>query len=100
MPIPDRATMNAASEAWVQLRASLEESLNNLEKEIDDAGQVQNACTDEWCKAVEHALDDYANFLFALHEPRWVSDEESRKIKDLKKRVHDLYAQYKNTSGR
>jgi hypothetical protein len=82
--------------SWRQFRASLEESLDNLEKEIKDAADVQHVCTDEWCEAVEHAIDDFSNFLFSIHEPRWLPAEESKKIKVLRRRVHDLYAEYKS----
>jgi hypothetical protein len=95
MPVPNEELMRNIGDSWTQLRKSLEESLNQLETEINDAVQVQHVCTDEWCTAVEHAIDDYSNFLFSIHEPRWLSQEESGKLKELKKRVHDIYAQYK-----
>lgn len=98
MPVPNDELMRNIGESWIQFRQSLEESLAGLEAEINDAAQVQNTCTDEWCAAVEHAIDDYSNFLFSIHEPRWMPDEESKKLKALKRKVHDLYAQYKSAA--
>jgi hypothetical protein len=31
-------------------------------------------------------------------EPRWSSEEDSKKLKELKRRVHDLYAKCKATA--
>jgi hypothetical protein len=41
-------------------------------------------------------MDELGNALFSISEPRWSSDEDSGKIKELKHRLHDLYAKYKS----
>jgi hypothetical protein len=87
-------------ESWRQLIVSLEESLNVLEKGIDEAVQMRDICTDEWCVATEHVLDDLSNGLFSISEPSWTPEEDSKRLKALKKRVHDLYAKYKVASNR
>jgi hypothetical protein len=87
-------------ESWRQFVASMEESLNVLEKGIDEADEMRNICTDEWCVATEHVLDELSNGLFSLSEPAWTPEEDSRKLKSLKRRVHDLYSKYKNVSNR
>jgi hypothetical protein len=51
--------------------------------------------TDEWCQATGQYACDNENALFSLSEPRWALEEESRKIKDLKLRLHDIYAEDK-----
>ena len=48
----------------------------------------------------EHVIDELSNSLFSISEPRWTNDEDSKKIKTLKRRVHDLYAKYKTTANK
>ena len=50
---------------------------------------------DEWCEATEHVIDELSNALFSISEPRWSSPEDSKKIKRLKRRVYDLYVNYR-----
>ena len=85
-------------EAWRGFIDNMEKSLDILEKGIDEATEMLNICTSEWCEATEHVIDELSNSLFSISEPRWSSDEDSRKIKDLKERVHNLYAKYKTTA--
>jgi len=87
-------------DSWRQLVSSLEESLNVLEKGIDEAAQMRDVCTDEWCVATEHVLDELSNGLFSISEPSWAPQEDSKRLKELKRKVHDLYAKYKVTAGR
>jgi hypothetical protein len=87
-------------ESWRQFVASMEESLNVLEKGIDEADEMRNICTAEWCVATEHVLDEISNGLFSLSEPAWTPEKDSKKLKALKRRVHDLYGKYKNVSNR
>lgn len=87
-------------ESWRQLMRSLEESLNLLEKGIDEAAEMRNICTDEWCVATEHVLDELSNGLFSISEPAWAPEEDTKKLKALKRRVHDLYSKYKAAAGR
>jgi len=85
---------------WQGFVSNMEQSLELLEKGIDEAAEMRNICTDEWCVATEHVIDELANSLFSISEPRWSSDEDSKKIRDLKRRVHDLYAKYKSAAGK
>ncbi len=87
-------------ESWRVFINNLEKSLNMLEKDIDEAAQMQDICTLEWCEATEHVIDEIGNSLFSISEPRWASQDDSNKIKVLKKRLHDLYAKYKATSAK
>ena len=52
-------------------------------------------CTDEWCQATYQYACDNEIAIFSLSEPRWALEEDPRKIKDLKLRLHDIYAAYK-----
>ena len=86
-------------EGWRVFVNNMEKSLDVLEQNIDEAAQMTDACTSEWCVATEHVIDEIANSLFSISEPRWSSEEDSKKIKELKRRVHDLYAKYKQTAA-
>ncbi len=61
---------------------------------------MEQVCTDEWCKATESVLDDLAKLIYSISEPRWLGREDSDKIKKLRNRVHDLYGQYKQAKAR
>ena len=82
-------------ENWRTFMKNMETSLDQLEKGINEASEMAGACTSEWCEATEHVIDDLSNQLFSISEPRWVREEDSKKLKALKRRVHDLYADYK-----
>jgi len=74
---------------------NLEKSLGLVAQDIAEAGEMTHICTDEWCLATENVLDELAKVIFAISEPRWLSKEDSKKISDLRHRIHDLYARYK-----
>lgn len=73
-------------------------SIDLLAKDIDDAAHSKS-CTAEWCRMTENVLDDLAKMVYSISEPRWLSDEDSRRISSLRHRVHDIYAQYKNVQS-
>ena len=75
---------------------NLDRSAILLEQDITEAAEMGEICTDEWCLATEHTLDDLANMLFSISEPRWANGNDTKKLKDLRHRVHDLYAKYKS----
>jgi hypothetical protein len=85
---------------WREFVTNMEASLNLLEKGIDEAAQMRDICTDEWCVATEHVIDELSNSLFSISEPRWSTEDDSRKLKELRRRLHDLYAKYKVTAGK
>jgi len=82
-------------EAWRGFVDNLGNSLDMLDKEIDFTSKMVNACTIEWCQVTEQTLDEISNALFSISEPSWVADEDSKKLKALKKKVHEFYAKYK-----
>lgn len=99
MKMPDEIVRGRFYEGWASFMESLEESVTTLEKEIDFTSKMVNACTLEWCEATERALDDISNSLFSISEPSWLPEEDSRKLKELKRKVHDIYAKYKAAAG-
>ena len=50
--------------------------------------------------ATEHVIDELGNWMFSISEPTGASDEDTGKLKALKRRLRDLYAKYKNTASR
>ena len=82
-------------ENWRAFIDNLERALQLLEKGIDEAAEMSDICTSEWCEATEHVVDELSNSLFSISEPHWSTDEDSKKIKTLRRRIHDVYAKYK-----
>jgi len=99
MALPDEIVRREMVQGWRNFVDNLEKSLDLLEKEIDFTSKMVDACTMEWCQATEHAMDEISNSLFSISEPSWTPEEDSRKLRALKKRVHDVYAKYKSTAG-
>lgn len=75
--------------------SNLEKSLVVLEKGVGEAAEWEHICTNEWCRATEDMLDELAKAIYSISEPRWVTSEDSLKLKGLRIRIHDLYARYK-----
>jgi hypothetical protein len=95
MSMPRNQVQMEMAQAWSDFTKSMEKSLDTLEEDINEAAEMTSICTDEWCEATEHVIDDLSNALFTISEPRGSSEEDSKKIKALKRRVHDLYANYR-----
>ncbi len=82
-----------------EFMTNLKNSLALIEEELTEAEEIGKICTGEWCRATESTLDELTKFIFSLSEPRWVSDEDSKVLKDLRRKVHDLYAKYKGVAA-
>jgi hypothetical protein len=95
---PHEAIQEELIQGWRGFMEDLEKALDSLEKEIDFTGKMADACTAEWCQATEYTFDEISNALFSISEPTWSSDEDSKKLKALKRRVHDVYAKYKSAA--
>ena len=96
MAMPKDQSQKQLMDAWRTFVDAMEQSMVSLEKDIDEASEMTSICTDEWCEATEHVIDELSNTLFSISEPRWSTQEDSKKIKALKRRVHDLYANYRD----
>lgn len=95
MSMPRDNIYSGMNEAWKTYLAALENSIDRLEKDIEEAKKIAGVCTDEWCKAIEHVFDDLNNALFSISEPRWSDADSSKRIKTLKRRIYDIYVNYK-----
>ena len=98
MAMPKNETQQELTEAWRTYLNGLEKSLNLLDANIKEASEMAEICTDEWCEATEHVIDELNNSLFSISEPRWADPEDTKRIKALKRRVYDLYADYRQTN--
>lgn len=74
---------------------NLNESLNSLDKDIAEAQEIDSICTNEWCVAIERDIDDLHNVIYSISEPRFTCSGHSKKIRNLRNRLHDIYAKYK-----
>jgi type II secretory pathway component PulJ len=95
MSMPKDEIQTEMTQAWETYLNALERSLNILEKDIEEANDMAGVCTDEWCEATEHVFDEIGNALFSISEPRWSTPDDSRRIKSLKRRLYDIYVNYK-----
>ena len=78
-----------------EFMTGLEKAIDLLEKDIAEAGEMSHICTDEWCRATESVIDELHKSIYAISEPRWLTNEDSEKIRNLRQRVKNLYAQYR-----
>ncbi len=74
---------------------NLTASLEVLGKDIKETKEMQGLCTDEWCQATESYLDELAKMIYSISEPRWLTTKDSEEIRQIRQRIHDLYARYK-----
>ena len=95
MAMPKDEIQGEMAEAWRTYLKGLEKSIVLLEKDIKQSTEMADTCTSEWCEATQHYIDDINNALFSISEPRWADKKDSDKIKNLKRRVYDIYADYR-----
>ncbi len=72
--------------------------LDKIEREFEESREIDELCSGEWCRAIELSLDEFAKELYSISEPRWVSDDYSRTLRNMRRRLHDLYAKYRCTA--
>ena len=82
------------TQAWHAWMEGVEETLEEVDQRLGQAREVQEICTDEWCEATDTLLDDLHHVLFSISEPKWTSEEDSRKIRELRTRVRKLYERF------
>jgi len=96
MVMPRDQIESEMNKAWRTYLDALEKSMDLLETDIAEAKEMAGTCTREWCEATEHTIDELNNALFSIREPRWSDPEASKQIKQLKKRIYDLYVNYRS----
>ncbi len=88
--VPQRADKD-----WIEYASSFNGALDRLEQIVDDVSSLRGVCHDEWCDSNECMLDEASIFAFAISEPHWASAEDSKRLRNLKKRIHDLFLELK-----
>jgi len=78
-------------DSWTEFSDSFHASVGRLGEMVNDVSEMRENCRDEWCDAAECLLGEATTAAFAVSEPHWALSEDSRKLKDLKKRIHDLH---------
>lgn len=78
---------------------NLEKSLDILALELKQAKEMTSICNDEWCSVTESFIDDMHKNLYAISEPRWLPTEDSRRLKQLRTRIRDLYRDFAHVTG-
>lgn len=100
MSMPKDTPMNESLlQNYREFIENLEKSLDLVEDQLNQAAEMTEICTSEWCEATDHVMDDLGNFLFSISEPKGASEEDTQRLKGLKRRLHDLYAKYTTTTS-
>ena len=73
----------------------LDNSFKLIGHNLEEAKEFDVQCTGAWCMKMESSMDELAKSVYSISEPRWLSDEDSKKIHNLRHRVHDIYARFK-----
>ncbi len=78
---------------------NFDKCLKKIETDFEESREIDEICTGEWCRAIELSLDEMAKDLYSISEPRWVADDYSRTLRNMRHRLHDLYAKYHGASS-
>lgn len=70
---------------------AMESSMEAIDRDLDEVNEFFGGCNDEWCLTAEHVADILENELFSVSEPRWGSEEQSLRLKNLRCRLHRFY---------
>jgi hypothetical protein len=71
-------------------RHAMEDSSESLDRELNGMSRLFCGCTDTWGTTERHA-DALENELYSISEPRWGSEEQSRRLKNMRCRLHRFY---------
>lgn len=80
--------------AWDTYLSTLEHSLIQMQKSIEESVSVPAACTNEWCESVEEVIDELTDAIYSLKVPQWADPEQSSRVRHLKNRAREVYAKY------
>jgi hypothetical protein len=77
----------------------LNTSFTIIERELVNTAGFDAGCTGEGCRTLENTIDELAKLVYSISEPRWLSKRDSRHIRDMRVRIHDVYARFKGLSS-
>lgn len=75
-----------------EFMTNLEKAVEIIEQELKDAAELTKVCTGEWCRAVESVIDDLHKSVYSISEPRFATEEDTKRLRNLRCRVRDAYA--------
>jgi hypothetical protein len=78
--------------AWHTYMENLFASMQKMEQTINEAAEMPMDCTETWCVNARALLDDLNHQVFSIHEPKWSREEDSRRIKTMKRKIRDIYS--------
>jgi hypothetical protein len=78
--------------AWHTYMENLFAAMQKMEQTVSEAAEMPMDCTEAWCTNARALLDDLNHQLFSIHEPKWSTDQDSARIKSMKRKVYDIYA--------
>ncbi len=94
-----KAIEEQTMEAWSSYLSTLEHSLVQMEKSIEESVSTPSACTNEWCESVEEVIDELTEAIHAVSIPRWADRKQASRVTNLKKKAKAVYAAYVRTAG-
>lgn len=75
---------------------NLNVSLGKLDHDINEARRADARCTGAFCKTIESSIDELSKYIYSISEPRWVSNADSKQIRQMRTRLHDMYLRYRS----
>lgn len=78
--------------AWHTYMENLFASMQKMEQTVNEAAEMPMDCTEDWCASARALLDDLNHQIFSIHEPKWSSTDDSKRIKTMKRKIHDIYS--------
>jgi hypothetical protein len=95
---PHMVVKETLDDAWRTYLDNLDKALGVIEQQVREAKEVRDICTDEWCEATEHAIEELNDQVTHIHEPWFTTKEDSQRIKAMKKRLREIFYEYKKTA--
>ncbi len=82
--------------AQIEFVEQMEKAINRLEAQIKEASEVEHAGHAEWERSIGGYIDELCRVIFSMAEPRYGSEEAHKKIAALRKRLKDLYVDFRD----
>ncbi len=73
---------------------AIEEVVKTLEEELKEISNAEKTGHAEW-ESIENYIDELHTIIFSLPEPRYGHKDLHKKIAELRKRIRDIYADFK-----
>lgn len=84
--------LDTQAQPWNERMDTLQLRMDGVEQELGKAGRLSGMHATAASEAIEIAIDEIAGALFAFHVPRYPVDGPAKRLKELRRRVSDLYA--------